>query len=100
MKRRTPDMSHDPATPASQGAPTTSLAPGNLFGPLEARLSPAAKHAYETFQYAFWLPNQEMTMGELRNTLRQLYGEAVDRELEQHFRDRREAVLPCPTTPA
>ena len=56
--------------------------------------SPAAKHAYETFLYAFWLPGQTMTMGELRDALRKLYGEAVDRELEQHFHDRREAVLP------
>lgn len=64
------------------------------FAELEDMLTPAAKHAYETFLYAFWLPNQTMTMGELRDALRKLYGDAVDRELEQHFHDRRERVLP------
>ena len=78
---------------SSRGQPAP-VGSGDLFGPLEAKLSPAAKHAYETFQYAFWLPEQSMTMGELRDALRRLYGEAVDRELEQHFHDRRQAVLP------
>ena len=51
----------------------------------EAALSAAAKHAYETLLYAFWLPEQSMAMGELRDALRRLYGDAVDRELEQYF---------------
>ena len=75
----------------SQGA-SVHLVSGDSFGSLEAKLSHAAKHAYETFQYAFWLPGQSMTMGEIRDALRRLYGDAVDRELEQHFFDRQDAA--------
>lgn len=89
-----------PAAPDEAGAKVTWICRDETNGFFRVEtsrddaLSPAAKHAYETFLYAFWLPGQTMTMGELRDALRKLYGEAVDRELEQHFHDRREAVLP------
>lgn len=87
-------MHAPPDSRDTSARPSVHPVSGDLFGPLEDKLSPATEHAYETFQYAFWLPEQSMTVGELRDALRRLYGEAVDRELEQHFHDRREAVLP------
>lgn len=70
---------------------------GDLFGALEAQLSPHAKHAYETYLIAFWREGNDMTVGDMRRAIRALYGDAVDRELEQHFEDRRQAV--CPRSP-
>ena len=64
------------------------------FAPLEARLSPHAKHAFETYVIAFFRDGQEATVGQLRAAIRTLYGETVDCELEQHFEDRCQAVLP------
>lgn len=74
--------------------PSVHLVSGDLFGALEAQLSPHAKHAYETYTIAFWRDGQDMTVGEMRRAIRALYGDAVDRELEQHMEDRRQAVYP------
>lgn len=65
-----------------------------MFEELEAKLSPQAKHAYETYLIAFWRIGNEMTVGEMRKAIRDLYGAAVDRELEQHLEDRRNAIFP------
>jgi hypothetical protein len=70
------------------------LGSGDMFGALEAQLSPHAKHALETHTIAFFREGQEMTVGELRAAVRNLYGPAVDDELERHFEARRQAVLP------
>jgi len=78
----------------SEPAALPALCSGDLFGPLEAQLSPHAQHAFQAYQIAFWQPEQTMTVRELRTAIRRIYGEAVDRELEQHLSDRREAVLP------
>jgi hypothetical protein len=77
--------------------PSVHLVSGDLFGALEAQLSPHAKHAYETYLIAFWREGNDMTVGDMRRAIRALYGDAVDRELEQHFEDRRQAV--CPRSP-
>jgi hypothetical protein len=74
--------------------PSVHLVSGDLFGALEAQLSPHAKHAYETYLIAFWREGNDMTVGDVRRAIRALYGDAVDRELEQHFEDRRQAVYP------
>lgn len=66
----------------------------SMFEELEAKLSPHAKHAYETYVIAFWRKDSDVTVGEMRRAIRSLYGESVDRELEQHFEDRRNAVVP------
>ena len=73
---------------------TVSVVSGDWFGALEAQLSPHAKHALETHTIAFFREGQEMTVGELRAAVRNLYGPAVDDELERHFEARRQAVLP------
>lgn len=86
-------MSHAPLSATQQGQ-RESVGSGDLFGALEARLSPHAKHAYETYVIAFWRDGQEMTVGQMRSAIRALYGDAVDRELEQHMEDRRQAVYP------
>lgn len=83
-----PDSSSTP-----QGA-SVHLVSGDLFGPLEAQLSPHAQHAFQAYLIAIWQPDQTMTVRELRNAIRLIYGDAVDREIEQHMHDRREAVLP------
>jgi hypothetical protein len=66
----------------------------NIFTPLEAKLSPHAKHALEAYVIGFWRGDQELTVRQLRDAIRSIYGAAVDRELEQHFGERRDAVLP------
>lgn len=67
---------------------------GNMFSSLEDGLSTEARHAFGTLTHAFWRTGQGMTCGEIRESIKRLYGADVDRELEQHFHDRREAVLP------
>lgn len=75
-------------------APSGHVGSSDLFGALEAQLSPHAKHAYETYTIAFWRDGQDMTVGDMRRAIRAIYGDAVDRELEQHLEDRRQAVYP------
>jgi hypothetical protein len=65
-----------------------------IFTPIEAQLSPHAKHAYETYTIAFWRNGNDMTVGEMRAAVKALYGDEVDRELEAHLEARRKAVLP------
>lgn len=66
----------------------------NFFQDLEAKLSAHGKHAFETYQIAFWRSGQKMTVGEIRASIRALYGEVIDEELEEYLKERRNKVLP------
>ena len=87
-------MHAPPDSRDTSARPSVHLVSGDLFGALEAQLSPHAKHALETHTIAFFREGQEMTVGELRAAVRNLYGPAVDDELERHFEARRQAVYP------
>lgn len=66
----------------------------DMFTELEAKLSPAAKHAYEAYLIGLWREDQCATIGQLRTAITLIYGKSVDEELERYTQARREAVLP------
>lgn len=70
----------------------------NIFAPLEAKLSPHAKHVYEAYITAFWRAEQTATVGQIRAAIKLIYGADMDHELEQHIKDRCAAVLPARPT--
>lgn len=66
----------------------------SLFDALEAQLSPEAKHAMQAYKIGFTQGDPTMTVRELREAIRKIYGQEVDQELSRHLSARVNAVLP------
>lgn len=61
---------------------------------LESNLSPAAKHALETYHIAFKDGDPNMRVIDIWAAIRRLYGEKTYAEFKKHLEDRVRAVLP------